>query len=833
MPDAREVKDIVVKDEETPFDFITILRSEDVAPGKRIVVENGKHRLAEQLEKENAARENRKPAKPPHPTRHTVSTHPLRADHILDDLFAALSEAKGAYAIHGALRDGSKTRNIRRRKALFNDARHAWLALDIDRLACDFADGAAVAAFVRDRLPEEFRNRRCAWNLTPSHILKNGKSRVRLYFALDRSITLAETKSWLLHATIADGLAIDHALWNSRVQENFLRPALDRGVADPFPTRWGILPGDLELVAVPEIDASAVAAKSERRGLPGLPSVTVDDPAYIAYALPRLFAERTVDRIDSDGRQNTFRFLAQDFQDRAFSQDVCEAACLHFYFHSEETADALREALDERGVERAAKLVAEVTALGEARDDVWLGREGTIDESDILSQIHQGYDGAQNGFGCKTLASEDASTDFAAVDDEDDDAAQSAFDLWLAEPSDLARYETLVSDLTSRGIKRSAASRAIRDAQLGALMGVDEAGVAALRELATAPKKPRASAIRQLTLADAIESASSFRNAYVVKGLLDLDAVNLLYAATNVGKTFAAVHISGCVAGGKKCFGRRVKQGPVVYLAAEGLAGIKRRFAAMSKQLDIASDAPITIVPQAVNLLSKEGGPAFADLCREKRPVLIVVDTVHVAMGGVEENNEMFGKLVVYCKALIELTGAAVLLIHHEGKNSAAGSRGGSALISDVDNAFRLSRSETQAGLLHLSGAKLKEESKDGFGIGLSLRRVVLGTDEDGDEVSTCVVEEGGDTGEAFGAVTASPSTANAAAVLRAIEALTGGDRKRAVTTAAVEAQLAELGRDKVKRGLARLAEADCVVRAGRGEWRLAESEAHELPGDE
>ena len=638
-----------------------------------------------------------------------------------------------------------------------------------------------------------------------------------------------------MHATIADGLAIDHALWNSRVQENFLRPALAKGVADPFPNRWGILPGDGELVAVPPIDMSAVAAKSERRGLPTLPGVVVDDPAFIAYALPRLFAERTVDRIDSDGRQNTFRFVAQDFQDRAFSKDVCEAACLHFYFHSEETADVLRETLDEKCVARAGKLADEVTALGESRDDVWLGREGTVDEADILSQINQGYTGAQNGFGCKTLAGEDASADMGAVDlDEESTEADDAGD-----PIDSLQIATMM------GVGVPEAKARIRNgaifddvgADVGAAWEVlldaaaagDDRAVEALRKrlakkLAAAKpaEKPKIGAIKQLSLADAIESATSFRNAYVVKGLLDLDAVNLLYAATNVGKTFAAVHISGCVASGKKCFNRRVKQGPVVYLAAEGLAGIKRRFAAMAGGLDLPADAPITIVPQAVNLLSKEGGEAFAKVCVEKHPVLIVVDTVHVATGGLEETNETFGKLVVYCKALIEATGAAVLLVHHEGKNSAAGSRGGSALTADVDNAFRLARDEAQPGRLHLSGAKLKEESKDGFGIGLSLRRVVLGTDEDGDEVTTCVVKEGGDVGDSFGAVEAGPKSATGGAVLRAIEALTEGDHKRTVTTAEVEARLSGLSRHQVARGLSRVEKSGLVVRHAKGEWRLA-----------
>lgn len=722
-----------------PFDFVTVLRSEDVAPGKRIVLVEGQPRLAEQVEKEAAARENRKPAKPPHPTFHTATTHPLRADHLLDDLFAALSTAKHAYAIHGELRDKAKARNVRRRKALFDDARHAWLALDIDKLECDFADGESVAAFVRDRLPEEFRNRRCIWNLTPSHILKAGKSRVRLYFALDRALSLGETKNWLSHAAIGDGLAIDHALWNSRVQENFLRPALDRGVADPFPNRWGTLPGEIELVAVPTIDMSAAAAKSERRGLPAIPDVTIDDPEYIAYALPRLLAQRTIDRIESDGRQNTFRFLAQDLQDRAFSQDLAEAVALHFFFHSEETADALREMLGEKHVARADKLVAEVTALGESRDDVWLGREGVLDEEDILSQINQGYAGAQNGFGCKNLSSEDASADFSAVDDDEGDEPSGALDAWLESPSDLAAYEALMVEMTSRGIKRTAASQAIRGAQMGALMGVDdEAGVVALKALATAQTKAKPSRFAPLSMDEAIARSVAIKTPYLVKGLMNESGLSLIFAASGAGKTFVFLDLMFHVAAGKAWNGLRVKQAAVLYLAAEGGEITYRRLEALAKKRG-GGDVQLyieTIAPDLVT--STKDRDALVALVRRfegERGVkfkVIVVDTLSMALAGADEDAEGFGKAIAACKYLRQETGAHVGLVHHSGKVAAAGARGHSSLRAAVDLELEIK-----------DGALVVTKNRDdvtGGEFPFHLERVVLRKDDEGDDVTSCVV---------------------------------------------------------------------------------------------
>ena len=46
--------------------------------------------------------------------------------------------------------------------------------------------------------------------------------------------------------------------------------------------------------------------------------------------------------------------------------------------------------------------------------------------------------------------SEYGAVDLDDDDDEEDDMAQSALDHWLAEPSDLGRYEALVTDMASR-----------------------------------------------------------------------------------------------------------------------------------------------------------------------------------------------------------------------------------------------------------------------------------------------------------------------------------------------------------------------------------------------
>ena len=51
--------------------------------------------------------------------------------------------------------------------------------------------------------------------------------------------------------------------------------------------------------------------------------------------------------------------------------------------------------------------------------------------------------------------------------------------------------------------------------------------------------------------------------------------------------------------------------------------------------------------PQVLNLLDAKQGAAFLADMEAKRPALVVIDTVNVAIGGVEENNENLGKFAL------------------------------------------------------------------------------------------------------------------------------------------------------------------------------------------
>jgi hypothetical protein len=105
--------------------------------------------------------------------------------------------------------------------------------------------------------------------------------------------------------------------------------------------------------------------------------------------------------------------------------------------------------------------------------------------------------------------------------------------------------------------------------------------------------------------------------------------------------------------------------------------------------------------------------------------VLIVIDTLHRALAGDNENEA----------AAIS---AVLSFAHHPGKDQDRGMRGSSAMAADVDVVIRIERQpRSHVRNVILEKAKDGEEGQLGS---FTLERVVLGHDDDGDEIASCVV---------------------------------------------------------------------------------------------
>jgi hypothetical protein len=232
---------------------------------------------------------------------------------------------------------------------------------------------------------------------------------------------------------------------------------------------------------------------------------------------------------------------------------------------------------------------------------------------------------------------------------------------------------------------------------------------------------------------------------YLLKGLLSPAEMSVWWGPPKCGKSFLMLHAAYAIAQGRSVFGRRVKACPVLYVAAEGEAGLAARLRAIRDEF---GDAPrFHLIAQPVDLL-RPGG----DLDNVRRAAqdsrigakLIVLDTLARMMAGGDENGpEDMGRFIANVGGLRSDTGAHVVVIHHGTKNpNGSTPRGHGSLIGAADAVVEVSKAEDGNRTATVTAAK---DDPDGAAMGFRLRVVVLGTDADGDPVTTCVVDETGE----------------------------------------------------------------------------------------
>lgn len=189
---------------------------------------------------------------------------------------------------------------------------------------------------------------------------------------------------------------------------------------------------------------------------------------------------------------------------------------------------------------------------------------------------------------------------------------------------------------------------------------------------------------------------------WVIKGMLESNALALMYGAPGDGKSFLSFDMACCVATGTTLKGRKVAQGPVVYIAGEGQGGVARRLAAWEKFHGISlADAPLYISVKAVSLLDPANAIEVVKIVEALLPqgvipALVIIDTVARAFVGGDENSarDMSTFVNIVDSSFKDKWKANVLLVHHSGKNAEKGARGSSALKGALDQEFSLEKKE-------------------------------------------------------------------------------------------------------------------------------------------
>lgn len=228
---------------------------------------------------------------------------------------------------------------------------------------------------------------------------------------------------------------------------------------------------------------------------------------------------------------------------------------------------------------------------------------------------------------------------------------------------------------------------------------------------------------------------------WLVKGLLGSPSLAVLAGSPGVGKSFLVLDLALSIVHGLSWHGLRTRDGAVLYVAAEGGAGLAKRLKAWHVHHGRPIDRPGLLVVDRAVQLADERTVDLAKLLHlyaaaaDRVPRLIVIDTLARCAIGLDENSAQdMGQLIDAAESLKRASGCCVLLVHHTGKDASRGLRGSSALTGAIDSSLIVT---AEQGTLRMHTAKQKDDRERTFTF--RLQQVPLGHDADGDPISSCV----------------------------------------------------------------------------------------------
>jgi len=259
-----------------------------------------------------------------------------------------------------------------------------------------------------------------------------------------------------------------------------------------------------------------------------------------------------------------------------------------------------------------------------------------------------------------------------------------------------------------------------------------------------APSKARGEETRKMrrqSFSSAVANALTDSSRPLIDGLLDTACFSVIYGDSNSGKTFVALDLAYHVAVGQSWNGKAVQKGLVVYVAAEGGHGIKRRLAALGKRHDEqhGEEAPsplLELIVYPIDLTNQSNIQDLVALIKEaekeydEKCQWVIVDTLSRAMAGGDENSSRdMTNIVKAADSIREQTGAHFSFIHHTGKDAARGARGHSSLRAATDTEIEISCVKGNDG--HVGEMRVTKQRDMDFGqpVGFLLVDELIGED--------------------------------------------------------------------------------------------------------
>lgn len=201
---------------------------------------------------------------------------------------------------------------------------------------------------------------------------------------------------------------------------------------------------------------------------------------------------------------------------------------------------------------------------------------------------------------------------------------------------------------------------------------------------------------------------------WLIQGVLPSNGLIGLVGAPKSFKSFVALDCGCHISLGLDWHGRTVQEGPVVYIYAEGVSGLRQRVAAWKRYARLDSALDVMFLPQRVSLNDEADARDLIEAIEKKlqgrRPALVIIDTLNRNFSGNENSSQDMGAFVRGCDLIREATGAAVLVVHHKGHGADDRSRGSSVFEAACDTVILCTRDDDRVTL----DCKWMKDAEDG-----------------------------------------------------------------------------------------------------------------------
>lgn len=202
--------------------------------------------------------------------------------------------------------------------------------------------------------------------------------------------------------------------------------------------------------------------------------------------------------------------------------------------------------------------------------------------------------------------------------------------------------------------------------------------------------------VRSLPTSTSRDFLKMSRPVWLVRDMFHGGEVIMLWGESQAGKTVLLLNLVAAIASGSNWAERAVTQTNVVYVAREGQIGLRARVLALEYDRGISPQECVHYVLEPCNVALENDVNALAATALRHGAKFIVIDTLSASIAGkVDENsNTGMAGVIANLQRLTQMTGAAVLFVHHTGNDPTRGPRGAYALHANPDVSIEVGRSE-------------------------------------------------------------------------------------------------------------------------------------------